>query len=159
MTAEPIRVLMVCTGNICRSPTAEAVLRAKARAAGMGGRIEVASAGVSNYHVGEAPDRRTQAHARLRGYDLSALRARQVQARDFYRFDWMLAMDGGHLRQLLAQAPPERLAQLRLFLDFAEGHAGQDVPDPYYGGVAGFEQVLDLVEAASEGFLRHLTDT
>lgn len=149
----PLRILMVCTGNICRSPTAEGVLRARALAVGHGERVVVASAGVAGYHVGDPPDRRSQAHARRRGYDLASLRARQVAARDFHEFDWLLAMDRGHLRELRDMAPADSPARLALFLDFAPGHAGCDVPDPYYGDAAGFERVLDLVEAGCDGLL------
>jgi protein-tyrosine phosphatase len=153
---KPIRILMVCTGNICRSPTAEAVLRAMAATAGLGHRVEVDSAGVADYHVGEAPDRRSQAHARRRGYELAALRARQVRPADFHEFDWLLAMDRGHLRELELMAPPSSTARLKLFLDFAAAHAGRDVPDPYYGAAAGFEEVLDLAEAGCQGLLKAL---
>lgn len=154
--AGPIRLLMVCTGNICRSPTAEGVLRAKAAAAGLSHRLHIESAGVAGYHVGEPPDRRSQAHARRRGYDLSCLRARKVRQADFEAFDWLLAMDRGHLNELKLMAPESHAARLGLFLDFAPGHAGRDVPDPYYGGPADFDRVLDLVEAASEGLLERL---
>ncbi|HJV70023.1 low molecular weight protein-tyrosine-phosphatase [Ideonella sp.] len=153
---KPVRVLMVCTGNICRSPTAEAVLRAKAMAAGLVERLVVDSAGVSDYHVGDPPDRRAQAHARRRGYDLSTLRARQVHDGDFQHFDWLLAMDEGHLRDLQGQAPTNHTARLARLLDFAPGREGLDVPDPYYGAAAGFEQVLDLVEAGCDGLLHRL---
>jgi protein-tyrosine phosphatase len=149
---------MVCTGNICRSPTAEGVLRAMAAAAGQGHRLEVDSAGVADYHVGQEPDRRSQAHARRRGYELSSLRAREVTPADFHRFDWLLAMDRGHLRELQNMAPPDATARVALLLDFAPTHAGRDVPDPYYGAADGFEKVLDLVEAGCEGLLRRLLD-
>ncbi len=153
----PVRILMVCTGNICRSPTAEGVLRAMAQAAGVGHRLEVDSAGVAGYHVGEPPDRRTQAHARRRGYDLTGLRARQVVEADYQRFDWLLAMDRGHLRELGDRAPPGASTRLALLLDFADAAvAGRDVPDPYYGGKGDFERVLDLVEAGCAGVLRQL---
>lgn len=153
---KPIRVLMVCTGNICRSPTAEGVLRAMAATAGLSHRLEVDSAGVTGYHVGDAPDRRSQVHARRRGYELASLRARQVTHADFHEFDWLLAMDRGHLRELKDMAPADATARLALFLDFAPAHAGRDVPDPYYGFADGFERVLDLVEAGCEGLLRTL---
>jgi protein-tyrosine phosphatase len=152
----PIRVLMVCTGNICRSPTAEGVLRAKAAAAGLADRLHIESAGVAGYHIGEPPDRRSQLHARKRGYDLSALRARRVRPADFETFDWLLAMDGGHLNELELMAPAGHSSRLSLFMAFAPGHAGRDVPDPYYGGPADFDRVLDLVEAASDGLLERL---
>jgi protein-tyrosine phosphatase len=151
-----VRVLMVCTGNICRSPTAEGVLRVKAAQAGLGERIEVASAGMADYHIGQAPDRRSQAHARRRGYDLACLRARQVCDADFQEFDWLLAMDRGHLRELQDMAPEGAKAQMALLLDFTPDHAGRDVPDPYYGAAEGFERVLDLVEAGCEGLLQAL---
>lgn len=156
MKGEPIRILMVCTGNICRSPTAEGVLRARALAAGFGDRIAVASAGVAGYHVGDPPDRRSQAHARRRGYDLASLRARQVTEHDFHHHDWLMAMDRGHLRELRDMAPAACRAQTALFLDFVPAHRGWDVPDPYYGDAAGFEQVLDLVEAGCDGLLQAL---
>ena len=141
-------VLFVCTGNICRSPTAEGVLRHLAAEEGM--ELRIASAGIGDWHVGHAPDERAQHHAKGRGYDLSALRARQVRPGDFAEFDLILAMDRGHLRALERMAPPEHRHKLRLFA------AGRDVPDPYYGGPEGFEQVLDLVEAACRDLLREL---
>jgi protein-tyrosine phosphatase len=141
-------VLFVCTGNICRSPTAEAVLRHLAAAEGI--ELRIASAGIGDWHVGSAPDARAQRHAKGRGYDLSTLRARQVRARDFAEFDLILAMDRGHLSALERMAPPDERHKVRLFL------AGRDVPDPYYGGPEGFEQVLDLVEAACRDLLQEL---
>ena len=150
-----VRILMVCTGNICRSPTAEGVLRHLARDAGLA--IEVDSAGTHGYHVGEAPDRRACAHAARRGYDLSTQRARQVRAEDFERFDLVLAMDRGHQDLLLRRCPPEHRHKVRMFMDFA-GREGEEVPDPYYGGAEGFEAVLDRVEAASRGLLAHVRD-
>ena len=156
--AETVRVLMVCTGNICRSPTAEGVLRTlAAREEGRGRRFVIDSAGTTAYHVGEPPDERSQAHALRRGHDLSAQRARQVEPEDFRRFDWILAMDRGHLQALRRQAPVLVHDRIRLLLDFAPGLAGRDVPDPYYGGDAGFETVLDLIEAGCKGFLASLS--
>ena len=143
---------MVCTGNICRSPTAEGVLRHLAREAGLP--IEVDSAGTHDYHVGDAPDRRACAHAAKRGYDLSSLRARQVTADDFQAFDLLLAMDRGHRELLLRRCPAEHRHKVRMFMDFA-GRDGEEVPDPYYGGAEGFEGVLDRVEAACRGLLSH----
>jgi protein-tyrosine phosphatase len=138
------RILFVCTGNICRSPTAEAVLRHLAKEAGID--VHVESAGTGDWHVGHPPDERAQHHARGRGYDLSAQRARQVERRDFEAFDLIVAMDRGHLRVLERQCPREHRAKLRML-------AGRDVPDPYYGGPEGFEHVLDMVEAACRGLL------
>lgn len=152
----PLRVLMVCTGNICRSPTAEGVLRHLAQHGDRRLRLEVDSAGTTGYHVGEPPDRRSQAHALRRGYDLSTQRARQVEEDDFRRFDWILAMDRGHLLELRERAPVLVHDRIRLLLDFAPGLEGRDVPDPYYGGAAGFDQVLDLVEQGCRGFLAEM---
>jgi protein-tyrosine phosphatase len=140
-----MKVLFVCTGNICRSPTAEGVLR---RLAGLKKLdVHVESRGTHDYHVGEPPDERAQDHAKRRGYDLSAQRAKQLGKRDFEEFDLVLAMDRGHLRILQRLCPPQHAGKVRLFLQEA------DVPDPYYGGAEGFEQVLDLVEAACRGLL------
>ncbi|KMN34879.1 hypothetical protein VI26_13175 [Chromobacterium sp. LK1] len=138
-------------GNICRSPTAEGVMRAKLRAAGLDARIEVESAGTHGYHVGEAPDRRTCQAAQRRGYDLSGLRGRQVAAEDFARFDWILAADRQNLALLNAKCPPSYRGKLHLLLEPLPG--GQEVPDPYYGGADGFDRVLDLVEAACDAWL------
>jgi protein-tyrosine phosphatase len=154
-----IGVLFVCTGNICRSPTAEGVFRAQVARAGLTDRIAVDSAGTHAYHVGEPPDARASAAARTRGIALDDLRGRQVTAADFTRFDWILAMDRGHLRLLEALRPAEATAALRLFLEFAPALGRQDVPDPYYGGQDGFERVLDMIEAGSRGLLAHLRAT
>jgi len=148
-------VLFVCTGNICRSPTAHGVFLHQVQAAGLAQRVRVDSAGTHDYHVGEPPDARAQAHARRRGYDLSALRARQVSRADFDAFDRILAMDRGHLRILQRQAPPG-YGGLQLFMDYAPPALGPDVPDPYYGGADGFEHVLDMIEHAAAGLLRSL---
>jgi protein-tyrosine phosphatase len=145
------KVLFVCTGNICRSPTAEGVLRQLAKDAGVD--IHVESAGTHDYHVGNAPDARTQKHASGRGYDLSAQRARQVRKRDFEEFDLIVAMDRGHLEILQDSCPPQHQAKLRMLL------RGHDVPDPYYGGAEGFEQVLDMVEAACLGLVSEIKAT
>ena len=141
-------ILFVCTGNICRSPTAEAVFRAFAKKAGLELRIE--SAGLGDWHVGQPPDDRAQHHAKGRGYDLSAQRARQVRLVDFDDFDLILAMDRGHLRALERMAPARHRAKIRLFAP------ERDVPDPYYGGAEGFERVLDLVEAQCASLLEEL---
>lgn len=159
LTMKTTRILMICTGNICRSPTAEAVLRRLAEQAGVAHRIEVDSAGTTGYHVGEAPDRRSQQHAARRGYDLSGLRARQVQAADFEAFDWLIALDRGHLAELQAVAPAQAGARIALLMDFADDPQGGEVPDPYYGGAAGFEDVLDRVEAGCRGLLTRALNT
>lgn len=144
-----MRVLFVCLGNICRSPTAEGVLRHKLREAGLADHIEVASAGTGDWHVGKAPDKRSQAAARLRGYDLSAQRAQQVTRADFSAYDLILAMDNSNLRHLKALQPAKGKAELDLFLRRYESDL-DEVPDPYYDGDQGFEQVLDLIERASD---------
>lgn len=146
-------VLVVCTGNICRSPTAEGVLREKAKQRGLADRIKVASAGTHDYHVGEAPDARAIRHATQRGYDLSRQRARQVSREDFAAFDYILAMDRSHLRLLRSIAPADARARVVLYLDTSAASRGQDVPDPYYGGPEGFERVLDMVEEAADRWL------
>jgi protein-tyrosine phosphatase len=145
------RVLMVCMGNICRSPTAEGVLRAKLLRAGLGGRVVVDSAGTLDSHAGEAPDARSIAHAAARGYDLSRLRARAVVAEDFERFDWLLAMDDDNLAWLRKRAPAGVAERCALLLPFAGLQIEPpQVPDPYYGSAAGFERVLDLLEQACD---------
>lgn len=146
-----MRVLVVCTGNICRSPTAEAVLRRFAGDAGVA--LQVDSAGTHDYHAGEPPDERAQEHARRRGYELSAQRARRISNEDFAQFDLVLAMDRGHLNVLRRMAPERHRHKLRLLMEFAPHWGTDEVPDPYYGGPEGFEQVLDMVEAAGRGLL------
>ena len=149
MKSPVLRVLMVCMGNICRSPTAEAVLRQRLAAHGLITQVEVDSAGTGGWHVGEAPDSRAQRHALRRGYDLSRLRARRVVEADFERFDLLLAMDEDNLSELQRLKPAGARAELRLF-------AAVEVPDPYQGGAQGFESVLDLIEQASDGLLAEL---
>jgi len=148
-----VKVLFVCTGNICRSPTAEGVFRHMVREAGLQDRIGTDSAGTHGYHIGEPPDDRSCAAARGRGYPIDDLRARQVSARDFDRFDLVLAMDRGHLSLLSRIVPPGQGGRLKLFLDYAPETRTHDVPDPYYGGADGFSRVLDLIEAGSRGLL------
>jgi protein-tyrosine phosphatase len=150
---DKVSVLFVCTGNICRSPTGEGVMRHLAAKRGLADRIEVRSAGTHDYHVGECPDARTMKHASRRGYDLSAQRAMQVDRSHFGAFDYILAMDRGHLRELRSMAPKGAKARLGLFLDASARWKGEDVPDPYYGGADGFEQVLDMVEEAAGRWL------
>jgi protein-tyrosine phosphatase len=150
------RVLFVCLGNICRSPTAEAVFRHLLVQEGEEGTVEVDSAGTHGYHTGEPPDPRAIEAAARRGIDMRALRARMVDAEDFRRFDLVLAMDEQNFRRLRRIAPPGHAHRLRLFLEFAPTLGRRDVPDPYYGGTSGFEEVLDLAEAASAGLLAEL---
>ncbi len=147
------KVIFVCLGNICRSPTAEGVFRAQVERAGLSGQIEIDSAGTASWHIGKSPDTRAQAAAAARGYDLSSLRGRQVAVVDFSRFDFVLAMDEDNQANLLAICPSEHRHKVRLFLSFSEQWTGQAVPDPYYGGAEGFDQVLDMVEDASRGLL------
>ena len=154
-----VKVLFVCTGNICRSPTAHGVFRAMVERAGLAGVIDVESAGTHAYHVGEPPDRRSTEAARLRGFELKDLRARQVVKADFTEFDLILAMDRGHFGLMLGQCPPERRETLALFLSFAPQLNILDVPDPYYGAGDGFERVLDMIEAGSAGLLEHIRAT
>ena len=151
-----VSICFVCLGNICRSPTAEAVMRAQVEAAGLSDRIAIDSAGTGDWHVGKAPDERAQRAGRTRGYDLSPLRARQVTAADFDRFDLLLAMDEANLRNLERICPGQRRERVRLLMELAPHAAGREVVDPYFGGREGFEAVLDQVEAACEGLLAHL---
>ena len=151
-----VSVLMVCTGNICRSPTAEGVLRHRLRQAGLEGQVHVDSAGTHDYHVGSPPDERSCHHALRRGYDLAELRARQIEALDFERFDLILAMDRGHLDLLEEDCPPGHRHKLKLFMEFGPPGLPSEVADPYYGGRTGFESVLDQIEAACDGLLAHL---
>ncbi|NWG91746.1 MAG: low molecular weight phosphotyrosine protein phosphatase [Parvularculaceae bacterium] len=144
------RILLVCLGNICRSPAAEAVLRAKAAARGIA--LHVESAGTGGWHQGEGADPRMVRAAARRGYDLTAHRAKKVAVADFYEFDRLLAMDMRNRADLHRIAPPDRVCDIRLFLDDAGGGT-RETPDPYYGGPDGFEHVLDLLEAGAEGFL------
>ena len=146
------RVCVVCTGNICRSPMGDVILRDLLDRAGLGGKVEVDSAGTGDWHVGKAPDARTRAAALRRGYDLSSLRARQVSLADFSRYDLILAMDNANLRDLKHLRGSGGKAELDLFLRRYELEI-DEVPDPYYGGEDGFERVLDLVERACDGLL------
>ncbi len=151
-----VSVLFVCMGNICRSPTAEAVFRHQVGQAGLQDRIFIDSAGTHDYHIGESPDPRTRQAALRRGYDMSALRGRQVSRADFGSFDYVLAMDNANLSILRSLRPQGAQGSLGLFLDYATRHGEREVPDPYYGGEDGFERVLDLVEDASAGLLSHI---
>ena len=148
-------VLFVCMGNICRSPTAEGVFRKVVEDAGLADAIRIDSAGTHAYHTGEPPDRRAQAAALSRGYALADIRARRVSDEDFVEFEYIVAMDEDNLLNLKDRASEDTSSDLVLFLEFSESHESE-VPDPYYGGVSGFERVLDLVEAASQGLLEHI---
>lgn len=150
-----MRVLFVCLGNICRSPTAEGVFRRLLDERGLAHRVEVDSCGIGDWHIGKAPDPRTREAAARRGIDLSTLRARQLADGDFTAYDYLLAMDHDNLAAMQARAPVDLDAHLGLFLAFA-GWPGRAVPDPYYGGEAGFEEVFDLVEQGARGLLAEI---
>ena len=152
---KPYRILFVCMGNICRSPTAHGVLQSKLERLGWESWLYVDSAGTHNFHPDSPPDERSQRHAALRGYDLSTLRARQVVDADFSSHDLILAMDSANLVQLRSRCPSQFQGKLRRVTDFCRNLESEDVPDPYYGGSEGFECVLDLVEDACEGLLVH----
>jgi protein-tyrosine phosphatase len=156
MSGNGFKVLFVCTGNICRSPTAEAIFRKLAADAGLGDVILADSAGTHGYHVGEPPDPRARAAASTRGYDLSDLRARKVEHADFQRFDLILAMDRDHHSILSRLAQPSNGHKLKLMMSYARRFREEEVPDPYYGGPQGFERVLDMLEDASQGLLETL---
>ena len=151
-----VKVLFICMGNICRSPTAEAVFRHYVESAGMSADILIDSAGTHDYHIGDKPDARAQHAARQRGYDMSELRGRQVGEDDFRQFDYVLAMDSANLAILQQIAPPDSNTRARLLLEFSRHHRERDVPDPYYGGADGFERVLDMVEDAAQGLLEEI---
>ena len=150
-----MKVLFVCLGNICRSPTAEGIFRQYVEQAGLSDKITIDSAGTADWHIGKTPDPRTQAAAAQRGYDLSMLRGRQAQAEDFATFDLVLAMDKSNLSNLQAIQPANSKAELALYLP-RFGISPDEVPDPYYGGEDGFELVLDMLEQASQVLLDEL---
>ena len=151
-----VKVLFVCLGNICRSPTAEGVFTALINREGLSDVVSVDSAGTGAWHVGDQPDRRAQAAAKTRGYDLSAQRARQIKETDFWDFDYVIAMDSQNHSDLFMKAPTNALDRIHMFLSFAPKKGITDVPDPYYGGADGFDHVLDLIEAASLGLLHDM---
>lgn len=153
-----MRVLFVCMGNICRSPMAEGVFKRRVSEAGLADQIASDSAGTHDYHIGEPPDARAQRAVERRGYDISDLRGRQITRRDFGDFDYILAMDETNLRLLARLCPPQQAHKLKLFMEFHADPATREVPDPYYGGIQGFETVLDMVEEAAQGLLSHLQD-
>lgn len=156
--APPVRVLFVCLGNICRSPSAHGVFRARVARAGLDGRIQVDSAGTGDWHIGQPPDARATAAAAARGIGLDDLRARQVEPADLEHFDYVLAMDEANLDalQALARSVPAARAQIALLGSFSQRYRDQSVPDPYFGGGQGFEQVLDMIEDAADGLLSAL---
>jgi len=151
------RVLFVCMGNICRSPTAEGVFRNLIRKQGLDASIYLDSAGTHDYHTGKSPDPRAVDAAKRRGVDITDLRARQVSIEDFEIFDFILAMDHANYADLMRECPKVHRSRIKMFLDYARNHPEQEVPDPYFGGGQGFEHVLNLVEDASEGLLEALS--
>lgn len=151
-----VKVLFVCMGNICRSPTAHGVFRALVRERNLENMIEIDSAGTHAYHVGEPPDRRAQSTATQRGIDLSDLRARSVKSRDFNAFDYILAMDEANYYSLLEECPDEARPKVQLFLSYAPHLNRREVPDPYYGGLKGFDHVFDMVDQAARGLLQDI---
>jgi protein-tyrosine phosphatase len=151
-----VKVLFVCMGNICRSPTAQGVFERLVREANLSDRVHTDSAGTHAYHVGEVPDQRATEAAQRRGVDLTTQRARRVSPKDFEGFDYVLAMDSSNYDALLGICRPEHTVKLRLFMEFAPGLGVEEVPDPYYGGVTGFERVLDLIEEAADGLLAEI---
>jgi protein-tyrosine phosphatase len=156
MSAPSRKLLVVCLGNICRSPTAEGVLRHLLAEESTDLRIEVDSAGTGDYHLGEPPDLRSQRAAKRRGIDLSGLSARQVRRQDFDEFDLILAMDRRNLADLEAMRPAWSRAEVRLFLEYAGEPGISEVPDPYFGDAGDFDRVLDLVTAASRRLIERL---
>lgn len=159
MDKKMIKVIFVCMGNICRSPTAEGIFRHLVQAKGLESRILIDSAGTHGYHAGDPPDPRAAAAAAKRGYDLSGIRGRSVLPADFMEFDYILAMDSENLVFLRALKPDGAPTDAKLFLEFSRRFTEREVPDPYYGGPQGFDRVLDLIEDAAAGFLEHLLKT
>lgn len=158
MSRKNVKILFVCLGNICRSPTAEGVFRYRVEQEGESSWIDIDSAGTHAYHIGSSPDGRAQQAAHKRGIDLSALRGRQALVEDFDEFDYLLAMDEENYTNLICIAPHDKKYKVQMFLQYARSFSESDVPDPYYGGEQGFEHVLDLIEDASQGLLEHLRE-
>jgi protein-tyrosine phosphatase len=156
---KPVKILFVCMGNICRSPTAHAVFREVVREAGLLNVIEIDSAGTHAYHVGNPPDKRSMQTAKARGIEMQDLRARKVDFADLIEFDYVLPMDEENRAILFDMAPQDLKPKIRLFMEFAPEHGSRIVPDPYYGGPEGFEKVFDMVEMASRGLLAHICAT
>ena len=154
----PVSVLFVCTGNICRSPSAEAILRHKAAQAGLGDRLRTDSAGLGEWHLGHPPDPRATDAVAARGYAMGEQTARLVDPRDFERFDYVIAMDEGHYAQLRQSSPSGARERVRLFLDFAPHTNRKSVPDPYYGDRGGFDTMVDLIEAGTDGLLAEIAE-
>lgn len=155
---DEVRILFVCTGNICRSPTAEGVMRALLDRDDLGSKIAVDSAGISGWHTGEPPHRQSIASAADRGYDLSQLEARPIGIKDFSAFDFILALDSGHMSELQDMRPPGSRAELHMFLPSPEGDDKQDVPDPYGHNIAAFEHALDLIEQGCAHWMAIIRD-
>ncbi|WP_148863028.1 low molecular weight protein-tyrosine-phosphatase [Marinobacter fonticola] len=155
---DPVNVLFVCMGNICRSPTAQAVFQQRLDEAGLTGRVTVDSCGTGEWHVGKQPDPRAMEAGLRRGYDLSSLRARQIEPRDMDRFDYVLTMDSDNQRRVAALTSDNAKARPELFLSYATRHQEEEVPDPYYGDGDGFERVLDLIEDACDGLIRDIRE-
>jgi protein-tyrosine phosphatase len=155
MTDQKIKILLVCMGNICRSPTAHGVLEQKINDAGLGHLVEIDSAGTYGAHIGELPDERSTKIAETRGYDLTHIRSRQVVKNDFNYFDYILAMDKANFNDLIYKSTAENEHKIAMFLEYSSQNFS-DVPDPYYGGPSGFENVLDMIEDASNGLISHL---
>jgi protein-tyrosine phosphatase len=155
ITVAKVRVLFVCLGNICRSPTAEGVFRKLVAEEGLAEHIEIDSAGTHAYHIDEPPDQRAQAAALRRGVDISGLRGRKATSVDIVRFDYVLAMDRENYENLMAICPEGHVHKVRLFMEFAP-HRPAEVPDPYFGGTSGFDRVLDMIEEAASGLLEDI---
>jgi protein-tyrosine phosphatase len=153
---DKLNILFVCMGNLCRSPTAEAVFRQQVADVGLAQRIVIASAGTHVSHNGDPADARAQRFAAQRGYDLSKLRTRQLMKEDFARFDYLLAMDDNNLAAMTRASPAEHSGKLSLLMTYGAQGQPVGIPDPYYGGAQGFERVLDMIEDAAQGFLRHV---